>query len=115
MNLYKKKVMRRLYKNPIYTALGKSLGSMGVGIGMADTALILVNNGINLSTGEVFSIMSDFACGAGFWLELVPVTHPIGVFLTTAGIVCGLVSLCVDEIDIPLENGMVLQLKKIKA
>ena len=105
----------KLNKNPIYTALGKSLGAMGVGIGMADTALILVNNGGDLSTGDVLSIASDVTCGVGFWLELVPFTHPVGVLFTATGIVCGIVSLYVDEIDIPLENGMVLHLKKMKA
>lgn len=102
--------------NPMYYAFSQSLAHAGIGVSMAQTAVLLFEKGAsNLTVGDMFSIAGGFACGISVYVGYINL--PLGVALNGAGIALGLTAtfFFLNDMYIPLENGYVLHLKRITA
>lgn len=129
----KVKVIDNLSKSQLFTSIVQELGSkvidmsndhallrglsttlttLGVGVSGAHAAVLLMKDE-SLTIGERFSLASDGASilGAGFAAFACPM---IAEGFAIVAIGAGLVSLVVNEVDIPLDDGRIIHIKKIE-
>ena len=81
--------------------------------GTVITGSVLLMKDESLTIGEGFSLVSDGASilGAGFAAFACPM---IAEGFAIVAIGAGLVSLVVNEVDIPLDDGRIIHIKKIE-
>ena len=108
------KVIDMSNDHALLKGLSTTLTTFGVGVSVAHAAVLLMKDE-SLTTGEIASVISDGAniVGVAFTALSTATWAPYIVGgATIISIGAGLFSMCVNEIDIPLEDGRILHIKK---
>ena len=104
--------------NIVYKSLAQTLSHFGVGLNIANTAVILMEPDDEITTGDVLGIVSNVMCGAAVYLYYIPeYGFLLGTAATSVGVCCGIISMFVNlnDMEIKLKNGYVIHFELLKA